>query len=100
MVSEVLTKIEDKLTGRTSRLREIYRAAFSETETERLVQSTKKQNRQIAVVALLLIAIVLLAAAPGDEGAAAGLDLARPGAADPPAGPTDPAPPPAGWPNR
>jgi hypothetical protein len=74
-------KLEDILTGSAARLRELYRAAFSEAEAERLVSETKKQNR---ITALLISAVFVLSAVFCIAGAAGGedpvLDLSRPGA--------------------
>ena len=80
-----IKSIEDKLTGRAGRLREMYRSAFSETETERLVRETKKQNRGVALMVLLMLAISIIVSVPGTTGdGAAGLDLARPAAGEGP----------------
>ena len=83
-LTEKLRAAEDRLTGRTSRLREIYKGAFSEIEAERLVHVTKKKNRQIAFIALLLIVIVVLSLSSDGEQREAALDLTRPGAAESP----------------
>jgi len=76
---------EDKVTGRTSRMRELYRAAFSETEAEAFARETKKQNRKVALLLLFVIFIAVLASyseSQGGEGAA--LDLVRPSIGDKP----------------
>ena len=62
-------------------MRELYRAAFSETETERLVRETKKQNRTVALMVLLVMVITafsLITESYGRE--IPELDLARPAA--------------------
>jgi len=74
-----IKSLEDRLTGREARLRELYSAAFSDTEAESLVRETKKQNRSIALVVLLVTVIAVLASFPGSgENETSGLDLARP----------------------
>jgi len=84
-MKEELTAIEDRLTGSAARLREMYRAAFSETEAERLVQETKKQNRKLAVLVFLVIVIAACSAVlNASDKEAAALDLARPAAGDSP----------------
>jgi len=76
-----IRSLEDKLTGKTSRIRELYRAAFSESESEALSRETKKQNRSVALLVLLLIVISIPAGMAGSrEGEGAGLDLTRPAA--------------------
>ena len=82
LIAEKLKAIDDGLTGRGARLREIYRVSFSEAETEEFVRITKKRNRQTAIATGLLIVIVALAGTRGGEGASPALDLSRPGAAD------------------
>ena len=80
-----LRSIEDRLTGRTAHLRELYRGAFSEPEAERFVKETKKQNRKVAFLFAFVFAIAILtgiADIGGREDTA--LDLERPGAGDSP----------------
>ena len=77
--------IEDGLTGRKTRLSEIYRSVFSEAETEQLVQKNKKQNRMLALLVLLIMLVAILSLIPGaKESGAAVLDLLRPAADDSP----------------
>ena len=84
-IKSEIKSIEDKLTGRASRLREMYKAAFFETEAERLVNETKKQNRKTVVLILLVFVVAACAGLSGAGGEAAGeLDLARPGAGSAP----------------
>jgi len=73
--------VEDIITGRTSRLRELYHAAFSESEAESLVRDTKKRNRTIALIVLFIIVIAVFSAATETNGRSVPeLDLTRPGA--------------------
>jgi len=66
-----------------SRIRELYRAAFSESEAEALAKETKNQNRKIALMVLLVIAFAVLSGTPDARGQdEPGLDLARPAAGD------------------
>jgi len=75
--------IEDTLTGRESRLREMYRAAFSDAETERLASETKKQNRALALMILLVLVIAVISCVTEvGVSESAALDLSRPGAGD------------------
>ncbi|MCL1896175.1 MAG: type II secretion system F family protein [Clostridiales bacterium] len=77
--------IEDRLTGSEERLRELYRGAFSETEAERFVRETKKQNRRVALLILLVSAVFAVSGITGMGGdEEKGLDLERPGAGDAP----------------
>jgi len=77
--------LEDRLTGEMSRMRELYRAAFSDSEAERLARETKKQNRTVALLVLLVLVIAVLSSIPEtNEREADGLDLVRPSAGDSP----------------
>jgi len=79
----------DNLTGGAERLRELYRAAFSETEVESLVRETKTQNRKTALLILLVLVIAVVSTVSSSFSQAGGqagmpLDLSRPGAGDAP----------------
>ena len=75
----------DKLTGSEIRLREIYRSAFTEAEAEDMVRKTKKQNRLIALLVLLVILAIIFSFVPAASGPGEReWDLERPGASDPP----------------
>ena len=77
--------LEDRLTGRNARLRELYRAAFTEAEADRLVGAAKKQNRKVALLVLIVIAAAVLLSLPAQGGGKGpGLDLERPGAGESP----------------
>jgi len=80
-----IKSFEDRLTGRTERLRELYRAAFSEAEAERLARETKKQNRGIAGLVILIITISIVFGFSESNGRETGtLDLRRPSAGENP----------------
>ena len=80
-----LKSIEDRLTGSTSRINELYCAAFHEREAGQLAKATKKQNRTIAVLILLVFVIMVLSSVPDTKSRDfSGLDLARPGSGDSP----------------
>jgi len=80
-----LKSIEDRLTGRAARMRELYRAAFPEIEAERLVRETKKRNRIVALLVLFVMIITIFSCIPETHGReASGLDLARPEAGETP----------------
>ena len=75
----------DRLTGSEARLYEIYRSAFTEAEAERLMRKTKKQNRMIAILVLLIVAVMIISLIQGTaESEGREWNLARPGASDPP----------------
>jgi len=64
---------------------EMYRSAFSEPEAERLARETKKKNRSLAIVVLLILLIIAMSGIedPGGNKTAA-LDLLRPAAGESP----------------
>jgi len=71
--------LEDRLTGEMSRMRELYRAAFSDAEADRFARETKKQNRTAALLIMLVLVIAVLSSIPEkNEQSTSGLDLERP----------------------
>ena len=76
-----LNLIEDRAAGSEARLRELYLAAFNETEAGLLAAETKARNKKTLRLLLLVVAVAILGSAVsaydmhGQE-----LDLKRPGA--------------------
>ena len=58
-VKHNISVLEDKLTGDSGHLREMYQAAFKDTEAERLMREAKAKNRKMALLLLLMVAAVV-----------------------------------------
>ena len=80
-IKDGLNNIEDRISGNDTRLRELYRAAFNETEAERLASETRVRNKKTGRLIFLVVAVAILGTAVNayDTGEQE-LDLIRPGA--------------------